>query len=152
MGYHAGPENGRILILIAPGFAEGATVVCLERLREAGLPVSLVGLSAGLFTGRHGLTVRPDCSLDQLSLAIPQRLVIVPGGSQSTTSLLSDPRVHQLLSVTLESSGYVVAMSSAESHLAQAGIPVPSQASRYIAQSNIELERFIHRLINIASP
>ena len=150
MGHHNGSENGRILILIAPGFEEGATVLCLERLREAGLPVSLIGLSAGLLTGLHGLTVRPDYSLDQLSLTVPRRLIVVSGGRQSAASLLSDPRVHQLLNATLEASGYAAAMSSAETCLAQAGIPVPSYSSRFIAQSNIELDGFIHRLINIA--
>lgn len=151
MAVHGSSLNNKVLILLAPGFEEKTTIYLLDHIREAGLPVSLVSLTAGLVTGLHGLSVRPDCSLEQLTTRTPHRLIIVPGGRQCTSSLVTDPRVHQLLEVTLKNDGFVAATLTAEPLLMQVGIPAPSDKPRFIPQKDIEVEEFANLLINLVS-
>lgn len=143
--------NHRIVILLAPGFEETAVVYCLDHMREAGLPVSLVGLSTGILKGLHGLAVRPDYSLDQLSAEAGCLGVIVPGGSQCVTALLTDPRVHRLLDATLQQEGFVAAMATAVPLLFQSGILVSSTTPRFIPQKDMDINEFTNQLIDVAS-
>ncbi|MBX3055549.1 MAG: DJ-1/PfpI family protein [Anaerolineae bacterium] len=143
--------NNRIVILLATGFEETAVVYCLDHMREAGLPVSLVGLSAGILKGLHGLAVRPDYSLDQLSAEAGCRGVIMPGGPQCVTALLTDPRVHRLLDATLQQEGFIAAMATAVPLLQQSGVLTSSTSPRFISQENIEINEFTNQLIDFAS-
>jgi putative intracellular protease/amidase len=144
--------SNRVVIILAHGFAEGETIWCLDRLREAGLPVSLVSLSAGLLNGQHGLAVRPDYSLDQLPLAAgPPRLVIAPGGRQCITSLLADPRVHQLFDATLNNKGFVAGMGTAEPLLNQIVFSTSPHAAHFVPQGALAIDDFVGRLINLLS-
>lgn len=148
--YQYTPGN-RVFVLLAPGFEEGPAIYCLDRMREKGLPVSLVSLSAGLVNGLHGVAVRPDYTLDQLLPGTPCRLVIVPGGRQCVASLIADPRVHQLFDATLENEGFLAAMDSAEPLLAQIGISTTIFPSRFVSQQNMGVDEFSTRLIDLAS-
>lgn len=151
MSVSSGTLSNRVLILLAPGFEERGTIYLLDHMREEGLPVSLVSLTAGLVTGLHGLTVRPDYSLDQLMTKGPYQLIIVPGGRQCTSSLVTDPRVHQLLDATLKSDGFVAATVTAEPILTQAGVPAASDRPRFIPQKDMEVEEFTSKLVNLLS-
>lgn len=75
-------QNNRVLILLATGFEETAVVFCASQIREAGLPISLIGLSAGVLKGLHGLFIRPDYSLDQLLPETSYAGIIIPGSTQ----------------------------------------------------------------------
>ena len=144
------PQSNSILILLAPGFEETPVVYCLDHMREAGLPVSLVGLSTGLIKGLHGLTVRPDASLDHLLSGTIYQGVIVPGGHQCVSSLLTDPRVHQLLEATLQNKGFIAAMATAANLLlAQSSIPELAGMSCFVEQAEMEISQFTERLINL---
>jgi len=140
------PKN-QVFILLAVEFDELETVYCLKRFREAGLPVTLVGLSAGLIKGSHGLVVRPDCSLDQIPANQIGRLVVVPGSKMCSTSLMSDPRVHRLLNANLEAGSYVAALAPAEAVLTQVGFPPLSLAAFFVRQESRDLGEFATELI-----
>lgn len=139
----------KILILLASGFEEGSSIYCLDRMREAGLPVSVVGISAGWIKGVHGVTVRTDYSLDQLTPEMPYQLVVVSGGRQCVSSLLADPRVRRLFESTLKNEGFVATMLSAELALVQAGIPALSTDSHFVQQGNMNIDEFTNRLIEL---
>lgn len=151
MAVHSSSANNKVLILLASGFEERVTVYLLDRMRETGLQVSLVSLTSGLATGLRGLVVRPDYSLDQLKAGIPYQLIIIPGERQCTSTLITDPRVHRLLEVTLKNDGFVAATSTAEPLLTQVGIPTPSDRSRFIPQKDMEVEEFTGMLVNLLS-
>ncbi len=136
-----------ILILITQGFEEEAVVRCLSQMRQASLPVSLVGLSAGLISSRHGLVMLPDYSLEQLSPVTVPKMVLIPGGRQCVLALLADPRVHKLLKEILEHGGYVASTSNAQSVLAEAGIPCSDQAANFFPQEGRKMDDYIKQLI-----
>ncbi len=112
----------QIIILLAAGFEENATITMLHQMRQVGLPVSLVSLTGGLVTGEYGVAIQPDYTLEQLRVGTAYRMIIVPGGSLCTTSLAIDPRVHRLLASSLNNAGFVAILSKAESLLAQFGL------------------------------
>lgn len=141
--------NNKVLILLAPGFEEITTVYLLTHMREAGLSVSLISLTAGLVTGHHGLAVRPDYSLEQLNTKPPSQLLIVPGGRECTSALVTDPRVHQLIDTTLNNNGYVAATLTAEAFLTQMGISTLRDNPNFIQQENMEIESFTKLLVNL---
>lgn len=150
--YKTTRHNKKVLILLAPGFEEGSVVYCLGRLREAGLPVALVGLSAGLLNGSHGLTVRPDHSLETLPLIPGHKVVLVPDGKECVSALLADPRVHKLIETTIANFGLIVAMPVAESMLRQVGFITLSTESFFVLQKDTALDVFASYLLNLIVP
>ncbi len=144
-------QNGRgsnaALILLAPNFIEGNIVFCLEQLRQAGIPVSLVGLSAGLIKGYHGMIVKPDYSLGQLSTIHGHKLVLLPDGKACIAALFADPRVHQLIKTTLKNNGLVAAMPDAEVMLEKSNLISAETASNFLWQRDHDLKTFTEQMI-----
>ncbi len=131
---------------MAPGFEEGSAIYCLDRLREAGILVSLVGLSAGLISGAHGVTVRPDRTLGQVAAVPPPHILLVPDGKKSVSALLADPRVHRLLAAVVENDGRIAAMPAAAAMIGSGGIGLETTS---IIQPNGSLDDFAGLLINL---
>ena len=140
---------GEALFLLAPGFEASTFTYCLDRMREAGIAVSVIGLTTGLVKSSHGLSVRPDYSLAQVDYKKVPRLIIIPDGQKSTPSLLADPRVHILLEKTLEKNGFIAAMATAESQFRRAGIPQPSFFSQFITQGDSTINHYTAKLIDL---
>jgi len=141
--------KGRVFILIAPGFEEAATIRCLEQMRQASLPVSLVALSAGLVTGWHGLSVHPDLTLDQVNAHDSCKMVVLPGGQMCATALLTDPRVHRLLNTLIAQDGVVGVMETAVPVVRQSGLLPMSLDAHYITQHDDDLETFVTNLVHL---
>jgi len=141
-------SNSKALILLAPDFREGRTVNLLERLRQEGVSVSLVGLSTGLISGYHGMTVRPDVSLEQLPGTPEHRLVIIPDGKECVSSLLADPRVHHLIKTTLNNSGYVAAMREGETILEESGLVTSCVFSQFVWRKDNDMNSFATELVH----
>lgn len=140
--------SGQILILLAPGFEEGDAIYCLDRLRRAGLPVSLVSVSAGLIRSRHGLSVRPDRLIEGGNGESPPRLILIPGGRESTAVLLTDPRVHRLFAAARDGGGTIAAMATAAPVLSEAGVAAAMPPERFLTQGRDDVAAFSERLLN----
>jgi putative intracellular protease/amidase len=101
-----------VLILIADGFEETETITWLSLVRQAGLCIKSVGLTRGLVSGAHGISLKPDLALAELepwlnTTAI--RAVVLPGGGPSLARLEADPRTHRLLRWVMEQGGQIIA-------------------------------------------
>ena len=142
-------KQPNILILLASGFEEETAVSCMSHLRNAGLAVSLVALSAGPVRGLHGLSIHPDQTLSDLSKEKSAKMIIVPGNGQCTNALLMSPRFHQLIENTVNNNGYVVTADSAKKALKNAGIPERTPAPQYIIQNSKEVCAFADDLVNL---
>lgn len=143
-----GAPGSVALILLAPQFREGRTVYCMERLREAGISVSMVGLSAGLIAGYHGMAVRPDLTLSQLPETTGHKLLLIPDGKESVAVLFADPRVHQLIKTTVKNEGMVAAMPDAERLIEQAGLVTARSASQFVWKRDGDMKGFVTALIH----
>lgn len=144
-------QQNKILILLAAGFEETAVAYCLDNMREAGLPISLVGLSAGILKSWHGLAVRPDYSLDQLTPEAANRGIIVPGGPQCVSALLTDPRIHQLLDATLQRGGFVAVLATAVPAFTQSAFLSATSDKHLLHQGEMDIREFTGYLIDFAS-
>jgi hypothetical protein len=141
-------EADQALILIAPGFDEGAIVVCVRQLRQYGMAIKLVGTSAHYVTGQSGLMVHPDCSLSQIELEIFY-LLIIPGGDTCTIQLLSDPRTYRIVQSVIDSGNRVAVMSSlAAPILTSVGILTTAVSSQFLTQGSQKTADFIQQLLS----
>ena len=138
--------SDKIFILLAPGFEEGPTIYCLARLREAGLPVSLVSRTSGMVRGQHGLMVRPDQTLAQI-ISIKPRMVLIPGGRQCLAALAADPRVHELLKSTLCNEGYIAAAMKSQFLSTSDGFNLFMESDHFIPQEEQSVENFAEHLL-----
>jgi len=130
-------RKGSIFILLAPGFEEYDVVVVARTLRGRGLPVAMVGLTAGPIRGRYGMAMATDKTLSETEAEQPLA-VILPGGIEGTRQLNGDPRVHYLLRRATEQRAYVVALEPGETVLRTAGIvnDVESRAKEDVSDSS----------------
>lgn len=111
----------QIFILVASGFEETDVSTITRTLRRSGLPVAVVGLTAGPIQGNYGLSLEPDLLLSETSDTLPQA-VVLPGGVQSARQLCTDPRVHALLHQVLAQGGHIMALDAAYTVLRSAGM------------------------------
>lgn len=139
------------LILISAGFEEESTITCMKELRSSGAEAKLVGLTSGLLVGARGLTVRPDVTVAGLESRKGYRLVLVPGCTQSTRTLLADPRVHQLFAATAGEGGRVAVMSPAETAFAQAGFLDSLTEAAVMFQGEQDTAEFIKQLVHLTA-
>lgn len=93
--------QGTVFILWADRFDEAAAAIFVSVLREAGVRVKVVGLSAQRAVGAHGLALVPDMTLEQaLPLAGRAVCVVVPADGVSTQAVGQDPRLREFLGST----------------------------------------------------
>jgi 4-methyl-5(b-hydroxyethyl)-thiazole monophosphate biosynthesis len=111
----------QIFILVASGFEETDVSTVTRTLRRSGLPVALVGLTAGSVRGNYGLSLEPDLLLSEISTE-PPLAVVLPGGLQGARQLNADPRVHALLHEVLSRQGYIMALDAAYMVLRSSGV------------------------------
>lgn len=139
----------RVFVVVAPGFEDIPTIYCLSKLREAGLAVALVSNVAGLVSSEHGVAIRADMLLSDLILNPPPRLVIIPGGEISAKALVTDPRFHKLLEVTLASTGIVAILGSAQTSMKNViSATWLKPHVNYFQQNQLDVSDFIDQLIN----
>lgn len=141
--------RNRVYILVAPGFEEAAVIYCLTKLREAALPVSLVGLVVGQIAGWHGLSICPDLTLDEVDAHKPMKLAVIPGGQQCATALLTDPRVHRLLHTLIAQEGRVGVMDTAIPVVTQFGLLPESIDGHYVMQNEEGMDGFVTELVSL---
>jgi hypothetical protein len=137
-----------IAVLLSPGFEEGTAVYCLDRFREAGFSVSLVGMSNNPIRGMHGISVQPDCTIDEISPDTPFRLVILSGGQQYISSMLIDPRVYNLFKDTAQARGFIAPTKNTEQILNTiGGFPGIISEAMIISQGNKTPLEFVETLL-----
>lgn len=91
-------STGNVLIFWGGGFDEAATAIFASELRQAGLPVKVVGVVGRQAAGAHGLRLGADLALgDALLLAHQAIAVILPCTAATMRRIDNDPRVCDLL-------------------------------------------------------
>lgn len=137
-------------ILIAPEFDEASTIYCTSKLREEGLSVNLTGLTAGLISGYRGIQLRPDMYMSQMTESdmLHSQLLILAGGDECASVLLTDPRVYEWIQSIFERGGLVVSMSPiAKKILVNTGFLRNDYHFHLLVQQNVDTSLFIDELI-----
>lgn len=117
----------RVLCLLAPGFEEIEAVTPVDLLRRAGVEVTLAAIEdTSLVTGRNGLTLKADATLDAIlsihgdDLAVYD-LLLLPGGP-GVEALRRSGAAARLARTFADSRRPVAAICAAPLILADAGL------------------------------
>lgn len=141
----------KIGILLTTGFEEGTAVFCTDMLRNAGLPVSVIGTSNQLIRGKHGIKIEPDQAIGDIDPNQKFRLIIISGGRQYITSSMTDPRIYNLLQQTIQTNGYIAPIARAKEFLEDAGCFFTDDTSYIVSNNDKALKDFVDELIQLAS-
>jgi 4-methyl-5(b-hydroxyethyl)-thiazole monophosphate biosynthesis len=110
----------RVLCLLADGFEEIEAVTPIDLLRRAGVEVIVAGLKGLHVTGRSGITLQLEHTLDE-DLGTDFALLLLPGGP-AVTSLRADGRAAQLAAKFAGAGKWVAAICAAPTILQDAGL------------------------------
>ena len=119
-----------VLVPIAPGFEELEAVTIIDLLVRAGTEVTSAGLVDGPIKASRGVTLIPDCTLDE-ALNNDYDMVVLPGGLPGADHLTSDPRIQKLLKTMHNQGRYTAAVCAAPKALAAAGVLDGHKATSY---------------------
>ena len=142
-------HKNNIGILISSGFAERDVVTCLAKLRSAGLPTSLIGRSNKLTHSQHGLVVRPDLSLNQISDDTAFHLLIIPGYYECVVNLMASPDFHVQIKANISNNNYIAVLNDAKTALEQANL-LNTPCEHILHQDKQSLNSFCEQLIQLA--
>ncbi|MEM7334541.1 MAG: DJ-1/PfpI family protein [Chloroflexota bacterium] len=152
MTEHLNLKQNQNLMLIAKNFDEEAVIQTLCQLRDEGLPVQLVGLTTGLKSGFHGIHVRPDTTVAQVvEKTIKLHSLIIAGGEECSSILLSDPRVFELMKKTFAQGGYVASMSPIAEGILTNVAPDYDIESQLLTAPNGRFDEVVNYVINQAA-
>ena len=120
----------KVLVLLAQGCEELEAVTCIDLLRRAAINVVTAGLDDQPVTASRGVTLTPDCALDE-ALLDEYDMVVLPGGLPGADHLAADPRVIDLVQRMAAAGKFTCAICAAPSVLAKAGVLAGKRATCY---------------------
>lgn len=110
----------RAAVMIAPGFEEGEALTIIDIIRRAGVSCDSVGLTEGVVTGAHDITVSCD---KVLSMEIcDYDMIVLPGGIPGATNLRDSGLLMDVIRKINSQGNYVCAMCAAPIALERAGV------------------------------
>ena len=109
-----------VYILLGEGFEEAEALVPADLLRRAGAEVSLVGLESREVAGGHGITVKADCTLDQVDEDRMEMLVL-PGGMGGVEAIQMNLFAMALIQRAYDRGCWLCAICAAPTILARMG-------------------------------
>jgi len=122
----------QVLLLAGPDFEDRELFYPLLRFREAGASVTVAGLGASHYTGKAGLTLPVDGSINDLAKAKPWDAVIIPGG-WAPDKIRMNPHALWVVQDALERRAVVAAICHGGWVLASAKVLQGRQVTSYIA-------------------
>lgn len=108
-------------LFLAEGFEETEAIAPLDFMRRAKLEVKTVGVTGSFVTSSHGVTVKPDILIDEITRENLEG-VILPGGMPGTINLEADSRVTDCVSYCFDNGLLVAAICAAPSIPGHMGI------------------------------
>lgn len=119
-----------ILVLWSRGFDEAAAILFITGLRQAGLPVKVVGIGGPQAQGQYGVVLAADVTLQEaLTLATTAACIIIPQRLPAIAALKNDPRLRDLFQQAhANGATIIVGPPNPGSTTAAAWQPVPAEA------------------------
>lgn len=110
-----------IAVLFAPGFEESEALTVVDVLRRANLPAESIGVGDSVVTGGHGISIRTDKALSQIT-ADELEMVVIPGGYEGVDHLMNSPAVLDLVREMNAQGKWIGAICAGPRVLDQAGV------------------------------
>lgn len=112
-----------IYIFLADGFEEIEALCPLDIMLRAGLDVKTVSISDNEYVkGSHGITVKADMLIKDISISDKPELVMLPGGMPGTKNLDSSKDVRSFIEDADKRGAYIAAICAAPSVLGNMGL------------------------------
>lgn len=111
-----------IYVFLADGFEEIEALAPVDFLRRAGVEVNIVGVTGDVCTGAHGIEVKTDISLSDMTLDNNLQGVILPGGMPGADNLDKSSEVHSAIDYCIEKGVLVCAICAAPFILGKKGL------------------------------
>ncbi len=111
-----------IYIFLANGFEEMEALAPTDILRRAKLQVKTVGVTGELVSSSHGVTVKPDITIDEISLDDKLEMIVLPGGMPGTLNLEASDKVQQAIDYCASNDRFIAAICAAPSILGHKGL------------------------------
>lgn len=137
----------QVSIFVAPNFDESFVTKCYCKIRDFGVPVDLVSTKTGSLKGALGLIIQPNKRIQQFK-PLDNHLIIIPGGQQCASSLISDARIHQIIVNTFENGGYVATTNEAKKTFIDTGILTNQTESQFLVRKNKTWPEFLETLLH----
>ncbi len=124
-----------IAVLFAPGFEEAEALTIVDILRRAGLPAETVGVSSTEVTGGHGITLKTDKTINEVS-ADALEMAVIPGGYPGVDRLLESEETLALLREMNAKGRWLAALCAGPRVLDKAGILENKRYTAYPGQED----------------
>ena len=127
-------------LFLANGFEEIEALGTVDMLRRAGMTVRTVAVKDDFeVTGAHGVPVKADLLLNDVSVSESTQWLILPGGMPGATNLAASHKVNEMLKYQNERGGKIAAICASPAVvLAPLGILKGRKATCYPGMEPIE--------------
>ncbi len=119
-----------VIIILGQGFEEIEAVAPCDILRRGGVEVRFAGIGGLDITGGNGITVKADCTVEDVNLADVE-LIMLPGGMGGVRSILASEKAMDLIAKAFDAGKFVTAICAAPTILAKLGITDGKNATCY---------------------
>ena len=119
-----------VYIILGKGFEEIEAVAPCDILRRGGMDVKFAGIGGLEITGGNGITVKADCTVEEMELEAME-MIMLPGGMGGVQSILGSKAALDAVRYAYENGRFVTAICAAPSVLAKLGITDGKKATVY---------------------
>ena len=119
-----------VYIILGTGFEEIEAIAPCDILRRGGVEVRFAGIGGRDITGGNGITVRADCTVEEMDLENLE-LIMLPGGMGGVTTVRGSKASMDALRFAWENGKFVAAICAGPTVLADMGIPDGKNATCY---------------------
>lgn len=107
-----------VYIILGTGFEDMEAVCPCDILRRGGVQVQFAGIGGREITGSNGITLRADCTVEEIDRE-QLDMIVLPGGMGGVHSILASSEALDTVRFAWENGKYVAAICAAPSILAK---------------------------------
>lgn len=110
-----------IYLFLADGFEETEAIATLDVIRRGEISIKTVGVNGPAVTGCHGVTVKADILMENVTLDNLEG-IILPGGMPGTLHLEKDDKLAEIIDHCVKNNLLIAAICAAPSILGKRGL------------------------------
>ena len=118
-----------VYVFLADGFEEMEALAPVDILRRAGVQVKTVGVTGETVEGAHGISVKADLSINDISLDDKLEMIVLPGGMPGTVNLENNDNVQKAVDYCVNTDKFIGAICAAPKILGNKGILMGREAT-----------------------